>query len=123
YILTTNTSLHEISIDGDNIRLVRSLKLPIPIQSITAYLDNDILWIGTREHGIFQYNLKTNSWKNINQSNSNLLSNNIRKIVKDKIGNVYIGTLRGLSIMKANESSFTNYRHEAIDKQSLSQNS
>ncbi|KKX47937.1 two-component regulator propeller domain-containing protein [Sphingobacterium sp. IITKGP-BTPF85] len=60
--------------------------------------------------------------ENLTEGNSNLLSNNVRKIIKNTNGELLIGTLKGLSVFNGSPV-FTNYKHNTSIKNSLSQNS
>ena len=80
------------------------------------------IWIGSKRHGLFHYNIQTSQFQNYNEKNSNLLSNNIRKIITDSYGNIWIGTLKGLSLYRGG-LPFQNHYHDTSTPYSLSQNS
>jgi len=83
-------------------------------------------WIGTKNGGIYLFDKKsmqlTHFVKNNNDKNS-LVNNNIRKILLNKNGMLWIGTQDGLSILDPYTYQFTNYQHDSTNPKSLSQNS
>ncbi len=81
------------------------------------------LWIGTQNGGINQWDEDNLRFVPYTQNKTGLLSNNIRKILVDPNGKLWIGTLEGLSIFDPASKSFASYQHDPNDKKSLSQNS
>jgi len=126
YIIASYKGIESFSLQNDQISHIRDLMLPpLPLRErifSTLYLHQNVLWLGTKLHGIFQFNFTDNTWNNLNETNSNLLSNNVRKIVPTKNGELLIGTLKGLSIFNGS-AQFVNYKHNTSVKNSLSQNS
>lgn len=126
YIIASYKGIESFSLQNNQILNIHDLMLPpLPLKErifSALYLHKDVLWVGTKLHGIFQYNLRDKRWNNLNETNSNLLSNNIRKIVPTKNGELLIGTLKGLSIFNGS-AQFLNYKHNTSVKNSLSQNS
>jgi len=126
YIIASYKGIESFSLQNNQIFNTQNLMFPpLPVEErifSTLYLHKNILWVGTKLHGIFQYNLTDKRWNNLNETNSNLLSNNIRKIVPTKNDELLIGTLKGLSIFNGS-SHFLNYKHNTSIKNSLSQNS
>ena len=123
FIIANHNGIYEISIKGNIIKFIRNLNFPEKIEPVTSLYYFPYLYLGTKENGVFIHDFSTKTWQNLTSDNSALLSNNVRKIINDNNGNILIGTLRGLSIYNTKNKSFTNYRHESINKQSLSQNS
>ena len=83
------------------------------------------LWIGTFGNGLKNYDPRTNITKNfthLKNDNKSLINNNIRKLVFDNEGKLWIGTQEGLSI-KGHTDEFTNFTHHPSTNSSLSQNS
>ncbi|WP_312337772.1 ATP-binding protein [Sphingobacterium sp.] len=126
YIIASYNGIESFSLQNSQVFHIQNLMLPpLPLKErifSALYLHKDMLWVGTKLHGIFQYNLMDKKWNNVNENNSNLLSNNIRKIVPNKNGELLIGTLKGLSIFNGS-AQFLNYKHNTSVKNSLSQNS
>ncbi|HDH07236.1 MAG TPA: transcriptional regulator [Thermoproteales archaeon] len=59
------------------------------------------LWIASNK-GLFLYNPSKNSWKKYDNSNSRLLSNNVRTLVIDYANHLWIGTDKGVNIFAGN---------------------
>ncbi|EOR93525.1 DNA-binding response regulator, AraC family [Arcticibacter svalbardensis MN12-7] len=99
----------------------------------TSLSDNDIhtitedkernLWVGTHFGGANQLKLGTNGFKHFTSQNSGLVSNIIRKIILDKQGKLWFGTLNGISIYDPIKKVFQNQIHNPEDPKSLNQNS
>lgn len=81
--------------------------------------DNDNLWVGTLNSGIYKINIKTLEVENINSENSDLASNNINTILKDDNGIIWFGTDSGLIKYDSINKDFTNYFNKSYDKYSL----
>ncbi|MEZ0450480.1 response regulator [Sphingobacterium thalpophilum] len=126
YIVSSFNGIESFSIQNYQPRDVQNLGLPILPQKErifgTMCFHQNVLWVGTKLHGLFQYSLASKKWNNIRENNSNLLSNNIRKIVPNENGELLIGTLKGLSVYNGSPR-FINYKHNTSIKNSLSQNS
>lgn len=86
--------------------------------------DGNTLWLGTKHSGLIKFNKNDGSYRVITYTNKlGLISNSIRKIIVDKKGKLWIGTLKGLSIFDPVTAQFMSYQHDSEDKSSLSQNS
>jgi outer membrane protein OmpA-like peptidoglycan-associated protein len=61
---------------------------------------SDILWIGTKEAGLFKLNTKPslNLLENQHNGNSKLVSNEIQKILKGPAGRLWVGTPEGVLV-------------------------
>jgi len=84
------------------------------------------LWIGTKQTGISKLNLSTENITNYKYSNLNpqgISSNNVRKIMLDQQGKLWIGTLHGINIYNPATQSFSTLQNEPENPSSLSQNS
>lgn len=125
YIIASLQGIEMIQYKNKKLSIISNLQLPIPLQEeriISSLLyDKDNLWVATKLHGIYRYEFKNKTWVNLHIGNSNLLSNNVRKIIKNPQGNILIGTLKGLSVFEK-ENYFNNYQHTTFNY-SLSQNS
>ena len=88
--------------------------------------DRHRLWIGTQSGGLNlfypEYRI-FNHFLHSNNDHSGIVNNNIRKILKDKNGKLWIGTQEGLSILDPDNNQIRSYQHDANNKSSLSQNS
>lgn len=71
----------------------------VNIQSLLIDGANN-LWVGT-SNGLYYYSSETYQWTSFNQSNSDLVHNNIISLALDPVnGYIYIGTIQGLSRLK-----------------------
>lgn len=125
YIIASLNGIEVISYKNDKVSIRSNLQLPIPLQEeriVSSLLhDKDNLWVATKLHGVYRYQFGNKKWVNFYVGNSTLLSNNVRKIIKNPAGNILIGTLKGLSVFQK-ENQFNNYQHSTLNY-SLSQNS
>jgi signal transduction histidine kinase/ligand-binding sensor domain-containing protein/DNA-binding response OmpR family regulator len=85
---------------------------PFSLLSSCVFEDNQQqIWIGTNE-GLFQYNTRTNSFKQYQQSKADpysLSGNRVLAVSQDGNGNLWIGTNNGLSMLPKGKTIFTNY--------------
>ncbi len=81
-----------------------------------------IVWIATKNNGLYRYDPKTNRLRNFRASNQNtgLASNQIRKLALSKSGDLWIGTF-GNGLSKLNTSNFT-FKNFRTDNSGLSNN-
>ena len=85
------------------------------ITSVTAlYADeNDNLWIGTNSNGIACYNIITKNIFFFSRSNG-LSSNSVRSITGDCEGNIYVGTINQLSIIRRDNTVITPINNDEL---------
>ena len=70
-------------------------------------VDDNILWIGTKEQGLFIYNFNTNSIANLNKANSDLQTNTFTSAFKDKNDNMWLGTFdQGVDVSFKQRNNF-----------------
>lgn len=125
FVLASENGIEILSLDEKHRVKLTDLNIPMAvkgrdiIKSICA-AGNEI-WIGTKKNGVFRYNFTDKSWKNYNTSNSNLLYNEIWKIIKAKDGIIWIGTANGLSIYK-NGNFFENYQNNTFKNANINAN-
>ncbi|WP_345949746.1 two-component regulator propeller domain-containing protein [Mucilaginibacter sp. PAMB04274] len=84
------------------------------------------LWFGTETGGLNLYNPETASFTHFKHDplNQNSLSHNdVRKIILDKTGQLWVGTINGLNILNPETQTFVRYEHDAENRRSLSDNS
>ena len=82
------------------------------------------LWIGTQNNGINLLEPGASSFIRLTASGGPVLvNNNVRKIIIDKNGLLWIGTQEGLNLLEPETKKITAYQNDAGDPQSLSQNS
>ncbi len=92
------------------------------ITSITED-SNQNIWIATHFNGLDFLGKNQNNFKHYNTKNSNIASNIIRKLLIDDLGQLWIGTINGLSILNLSNLNFNNIRNNPEDNSSLNQNS
>ncbi|MBV4360551.1 hybrid sensor histidine kinase/response regulator transcription factor [Pinibacter aurantiacus] len=95
---------------------------------ITSIVEDpsDNLWIGTQNSGVNLYNPLTGSFSHFSHSttlSTGIINNNIRQIIADKAGKIWVATQEGLSIIEPFGGNIHSYQHDISDKKSLSQNS
>jgi signal transduction histidine kinase/ligand-binding sensor domain-containing protein/DNA-binding response OmpR family regulator len=79
---------------------------------VSAFLvNNDSIWIGTDGGGLIRWDRKQDRF-NYWTEETGLVNNNIKCLAKDWNGNLWIGTFKGLSILKNN--LFINYNFESL---------
>lgn len=82
------------------------------------------MWIGTNQ-GVFRYDPKTRSitqFQHSEQNPNSLPDNNITTIAEDGKGNIWIGTLNGLSMLKQGTDHFITYTQHDSPGKALSSN-
>ena len=127
YILASQKGVHTFTLEGKKIANWKNLKFPTNLLDSlvisTIYSTNDSIWLGTTTKGLFTYSFNEQIWRNYTQFNSNILSNNIRKITQDSKKRILIGTLKGLSIINNGVFNFTNYNRNTDYQYTLDKNS
>lgn len=106
-------------------QILSSNKLSEDITSIVEDNENN-LWLGTKSEGIIHYNpqnKKVTHFYQFDDEKNGLINNNIRKIVKDENGNLWIATLKGLCFLNPKQKRFTTYTHNPENPKSLNHNS
>ncbi|WP_235005344.1 hybrid sensor histidine kinase/response regulator transcription factor [Pedobacter nyackensis] len=90
------------------------------------FIEGDWLWIGTEGSGLVKYNIANDQMYNYRHSGAiagSLVDNDVRGINKDVLGNIWMGTFKGLSILDPKTNTFQNYYHQASIPYTISQNS
>ncbi|OJJ21075.1 hypothetical protein BKI52_10920 [marine bacterium AO1-C] len=87
----------------------------------------DELWVGTRGHGLFKFNTKlkkfTKEYSHRKSYNGTRIGHpTVIVVTKDYRGNLWLATRNGLSRLNTRKDVFTNYRHSADNKNSISGN-
>lgn len=124
FAIASDSGIEFCTLKENKIIRIERISLPLKDQGIVSslYYQNGLLWIGTKLQGLLQYRLSDKHWQHIHEANSNLLSNNIRKINKGPNNTLLLGTLKGLSVFTGG-TTFINYKHNTLVPHSLSQNS
>lgn len=84
------------------------------------------LWVATDEHGVFHLDRNNRICEHLHKSltkGQTLLDNRVRALALDKVGNVWMGTFKGLNVFNADTALIDNYVEEDRNSFSLSQNS
>ena len=95
------------------------------VTAITEDLEHN-LWIGTENGGINLFHKTTNTFSRYLHKEgvkNSLVHNAVRKIIRDKKGQLCIGTQEGLSLFDPAKKTFQTYQHRTAVNQSLNQNS
>lgn len=125
YVIASGQGIEIVQIKNNKIAVLSNLQPPVSLQKeptiSSLFFDKENLWVASKLHGLYCYSFKDKNWNNLHVGNSNLLSNNVRKIIKDPSGNILVGTLKGLSVFQK-ENKFHNHQHDTFNH-SLSQNS
>jgi ligand-binding sensor domain-containing protein/signal transduction histidine kinase/DNA-binding response OmpR family regulator len=79
------------------------------------------IWIGTLGKGLFKYDPILQEIKRFNARN--LDDDNIRRLLCDRKGNLWIGAQNGVSVLNLTTNQLSTYRNHPWDNKSLSQNS
>ena len=72
---------------------------------------NGILWIGSNQNGLISFNAQTGETIFFKKDDG-LPSNHIVSIQEDENENIWLGTLRGLSVLTSENHQFVNYSDE-----------
>ncbi|PLX15284.1 MAG: hypothetical protein C0597_09050, partial [Marinilabiliales bacterium] len=90
------------------------------------YIDNDIIWIGTKETGISTFDPKKETFKHFKYNTSDgygLNDNSVLFILKDSYGIFWIGTYEGgLNRFNPKAGSFRYFTHDPNNSESISHN-
>ncbi|WP_282073932.1 hybrid sensor histidine kinase/response regulator transcription factor [Polaribacter atrinae] len=99
----------------NNLQLEQLLKTTILFQS-----SNGVFWIGTQQNGLRK---SVNPGNPLTQEFKTYLPNErISSVLEDKKGNIWIGTYRGVQLLKPNSKDFIKFSKILGDKNSLSSN-
>jgi ligand-binding sensor domain-containing protein/signal transduction histidine kinase/DNA-binding response OmpR family regulator len=93
------------------------------ITTITE-ISKNILWVGTKHKGIFVLNKQTGTYTNLVHTEDvphSLPSNDIRSLLKDRKGRLWVGTFNGLSLY--DQGKFQTFVASDNNEHSLSNNS
>lgn len=87
--------------------------------------DQNVLWLGT-DNGFGKFNIKTEElkiYKNIPNEKNSLSDNNVKSLLEDENGILWIGTRGGgLNILDCKSDKFSNYTFNKDDTNSISNN-
>lgn len=87
---------------------------PVKTTLLSIYEDSkQRLWIAT-DNGLFQYNVRTNTFRlyeNNKTDPQSLPADKTKTVAEDKWGNIWVGTSTGLSRLKPDGSGFIHYNY------------
>ena len=90
----------------------------------TVYADDQgLIWIGGQS--LDQYNPKTGIFKHFRHNdndNSSIINSGVLVILKDHLGNIWVGTFKGLDRLDGKTGKFIHYRNDSLNPKSLSNN-
>ena len=89
------------------------------------FVDSDnILWMGMMGSGLEKFDPATNTFTHFRHTKdvSSLSSDTVGSILEDRLGNLWVGTLRGLDRLERKTGKFIHYRNDVNDPSSLSNN-
>ena len=92
------------------------------ITSISEDLEHN-LWLGTQYKGINVFDRTSQKFKHFNTQNSGICNNNIRKILLDRNGLIWLATFNGISIYDPSKHTFRNQVYNPENPKGLNQNS
>ena len=93
----TSKSLIKINLKDTNLERYSSHNIECDFKIIKKILcDNEFIWIGTFNNGLYKFNKKTLKSEKINIENGNFLNNCIRALMRDEDDVLWIGTSYGL---------------------------
>ncbi len=110
------------SITDGEVQKLSALSSDLSIQSVLPD-ESGLLWVGTEGDGLFRIDLNTQTTRNFRHHSGGLCSDYVRALSKDANGNLWIGTLSGLSIYDSSTKSFTTYSSDVLQEGSLSHKS
>ena len=86
---------------------------------------NEGMWFGSSIRGVFYYNFRTRQIKNFipkNSDSESLSSSNVRSLLIDSRGNLWVGTLNGLNRKNRDSEKFIRYFYNQNRKSRISSN-
>ena len=118
---TLGGPLEKIQIKDDRQKELGNVKI-----SAVLALSTDLIWVGTAQDGIFEYNEGTGMWKRIsatrNPDKKHINGNRINALLMSKRGKVYIGSDFGLNVYDPERKEFTSYTYHEGDMFGISSN-
>lgn len=83
---------------------------------------DNTFWIGTLDSGLYHLDRTGQILRRFSHNaadGSSLVSNDVRAILKDRTGNLWIGTEEGLDLLDRATNKFSHYQHDKADRESL----
>lgn len=95
------------------------------VQVYAVLADSSAVWVGTNGGGLVYYNpinKKERVFTSSAENPNSIIGNYVSSIVKDKFGNLWVGTLQGLCYFDIKGKRFKRYIHNSANKYSLTGN-
>ncbi len=83
---------------------------------------HDSLWIGSLDAGLLRMDRGgkiLNAYRHDAKQPASLASDEVRAVIEDRAGHLWVGTADGLDLLNARGDSFAHYRHDPGDEESL----
>lgn len=134
YYLGTSEGLFKSVLDGDKMLILEKINLTPNINSaaqniaiLSVFVDFDgVIWVGTRDFGIFKYIPESGKKENYNFDSKDELgisSSQINCIFQDKFKVFWFGTAQGgLNKLDLAQKPFVNFFHNPYDNTTISGN-
>jgi signal transduction histidine kinase/ligand-binding sensor domain-containing protein len=104
-----------------NIPLINELGEPVSVV-MSVYADKyGTIWAGTKSSGLFKIN--ASNQKVVAHEYPDASCKRIRRIVEDKSGNLWLGTMEGLYLKKKGDPGYIRYAHAHHEFSSITHNS
>ncbi len=130
----TNSGLYKTILDGERIRIMEKFELTTwdnrtiqDLSILSIFQDNeDNIWIGSRDNGIFKYNPRTDDFENYGynpQNENGITSSRINCFFQDRFGVIWIGTAQGgINKLDVRQKQFLSYSNNPYNDASISGN-
>lgn len=105
---TRNDGLFVFDIRSKTYSSIKNFQLSVEVKNQVNcfYKDGESsIWAGTQDNGIFKYNKSDSSLSHIFPDITNNMSYRIRKIIKDRYGNIWVGSRLGIFFQRAGTDS------------------
>jgi len=105
---TRNDGLYVFDLQSKNYSSVKNFQLTgeVKNQVNCFYKDGEnSIWAGTQDNGIFKFSKSDSSLTHIYPDITNNMSYRIRKIIKDRYGNIWVGCRLGIFFQRAGSDS------------------
>ena len=105
---TRNNGLFIFDIENKTYSSIKNFQLSGEVKNQVNCLYKDgenSVWAGTQDNGIFKYNKSDSSLSHIYPDITNNMSYRVRKIIKDRYGNIWVGCRLGIFFQRAGSDS------------------
>lgn len=127
----TSKGLYKATLDEDRVHIIASFneskKESLPFIVNTILEDNSgVVWVGTKDNGLYKYNQKQNVFEHYGYDPKNelgLSSPRINKLYQDDFNVLWIGTAQGgINKLDISQKPFISYTSNAYDSFSITDN-